>query len=306
VPHIQPLSRWMAAVEAESTTVSQPQHFEGVLAPEVAFDRVLPSWNCKHHPGQMKLEVRVEGPKGQSNWILLTAGTSKGPNWWFSDGELGLKFSGARLRYRATFVPDPQNGCSLTLLAFNFANSKFFGPSPGPKRNVAWGRSVALPEAVSINTVNDPFVKMALSAFQDLLLATPPSVPTSDSILNALALASAQGMVEAYQTRMTSIADLERWIAWEIPIICWLDDGNQPRRVLLTGFTATGDPLLAEPGKGPRKVSRAAFEQSWLGSFRRVAIIHPSVVYTPADEKSIWMMGHSKDAPNHLGNPGGG
>jgi hypothetical protein len=296
----------MAAVEAESTAVTQPQHFAGILAPEVAFDRVLPSWNCKHQLGQMKLEVRIEGAKGQSNWILLTGGPSKGSNWQYSDGELRLQFSGARLRYRATFVPNPENGNSLTLLAFNFANSKFFGPSPAPKRNLAWGRSVSFPQNGTIQTVRDPLVTMALSAFQDLLVPTPSPALNGNSIVETLALASGQGMAHAYQTRLTSIADLEKWIAWEIPIICWLDQGRKPNRVLLTGFTRSGDPLVAEPGKAAQTMSRDAFERSWLGSFRRVAIIHPSVVYTPADEKSIWMMGHSKDAPNHLANPGGG
>ena len=113
-------------------------------------------------------------------------------------------------------------------------------------------------------------------------------------------------MADAYQTRLTSVADLEKWIAWEIPVICWLNQPSKPARLLLTGFTAVGDPIVAEPKGKPKPMARAAFEQGWLGSFRRVAIIHPSVVYTPADEKSIWMMGHSKDAPNHLENPGGG
>jgi hypothetical protein len=304
VPHIQPLSRLMVAVEAESTPVASTQEFQGVLAPEVAFDRVLPSWNAKHRLGKLQLKVRVIGETKRTEWISVTGADARGPQWAFSNGELRLAFPGVRLEYRANYVPSVDGNWCLTLLAFNFANSKFFGPSGAPRRNVAWGRQVSFPEGRESWSAREPAIAVLLAQFRELLVPVPSSKPSN--LFADLAYASSQGMGVAYQTRLTSIDDLEPWIAWEIPVVCWIQRTAAVDPVILLGFSHAGDPIVVRSTGQPLNLSRNTFEQLWLKTCRRVVMIYPSVVYTPADSKSLWLMGHGKDAPNHLTTPSGG
>jgi hypothetical protein len=296
-PHTQPLSRLVVAVEEESSLLDTPeQSFSGVIDPEVAFDRVLPAWNAKRGTGKMRLEVRVQSDGTRTGWISLTSGNQTGPFGKYFDSELRLLVPGRRLEYRATFRPNPSSPRRLTLLTFNFANRRFFGPSPAPKRSVAWGRVLPTP------TKSAAPLDAILDHFRGLLPSAPE--PVQGAWLAKFAAASAQGMVVAYPTRLTSISDLEPWIAWEIPVLCWLNDGTVRA---LWGFSKSGDPILLGT-KSPNRLEtfpRARFEAAWLGTQRRVAFVYPAVIYTPADVRSIWMMGHHKHAPNHLAPPGG-
>jgi hypothetical protein len=125
---------------------------------------------------------------------------------------------------------------------------------------------------------------------------TVPAVfdPTYDGCGNwsfNTAYAAALGL-EAYVTRLDSLAQVGRWVAAGVPLvlsIAW-DTGELPgapiprsagHLLLVNGFTASGDVIATDPaGSNPTEVRRIyprqPFEQCWLRSCGGTAyIIHP-------------------------------
>jgi hypothetical protein len=111
--------------------------------------------------------------------------------------------------------------------------------------------------------------------------------------------------VEAFVTRLRSLAEAERFIAAGVPLIVsasyrrgqipGLDYDTRGHLMVLAGFTESGDPVLNDPFSPTddtvrKPVDRARFEAVWLStSGGLVYVIHPaSVPLPPAPAQANW------------------
>ena len=116
-----------------------------------------------------------------------------------------------------------------------------------------------------------------------------------------VAYAARDGLT-AYVSRMSSVAQLERWIGAGVPIVASLawDPGDLPNAsvpstnghlLVVVGLTASGQVVVNDPAADPRLgqsvrrvYDRARFEALWLKhSGGTVYLIHPSSQVPPAD-----------------------
>ncbi|WP_234038944.1 C39 family peptidase [Micromonospora coerulea] len=111
--------------------------------------------------------------------------------------------------------------------------------------------------------------------------------------------------VEAFVTRLRSLAEAELFVAAGIPLIVsaafragevpGLDYDTKGHLMVLVGFTADGDPVLNDPYAADddsvrRTVDREPFQAAWLGGSGGVAyVIRPaSVPLPPAPAQANW------------------
>ncbi|MCW3813299.1 peptidase C39 family protein [Micromonospora sp. DR5-3] len=111
--------------------------------------------------------------------------------------------------------------------------------------------------------------------------------------------------VDAFVTRLRSLAEAERFVAAGVPLILsaaftagqvpGLDYDTRGHLMVLVGFTADGDPVLNDPyapdDEGVRRtVPRAAFEAAWQsGSGGVTYVVRPaSVPLPPPPEQANW------------------
>jgi hypothetical protein len=122
-----------------------------------------------------------------------------------------------------------------------------------------------------------------------------------------VAYAARDGLT-AYVSRMSSVAQLERWIAAGVPVVASLawDPGDLPNAsvpstnghlLVVVGLTAGGQVVVNDPAADPRLgqsvrrvYDRARFEALWLKhSGGTVSLIHPSTQVPPsADAYGAW------------------
>lgn len=97
-----------------------------------------------------------------------------------------------------------------------------------------------------------------------------------------VAYASRRGLV-AFVTRLRSLAEAEQFIVAGVPLIL----SSNGHVVVLTGFTADGDPVLNDPAANTnvgvrRIVARSDFERAWLTTSRGLTyVLHPPTVIRP-------------------------
>ncbi|MFE9202981.1 peptidase C39 family protein [Micromonospora sp. NPDC007230] len=111
--------------------------------------------------------------------------------------------------------------------------------------------------------------------------------------------------VDAFVTRLRSLAEAERFVAAGVPLILsaafvagqvpGLDYDTRGHLMVLVGFTADGDPVLNDPyasdDEGVRRtVPRAAFEAAWqAGSGGVTYVVRPASVPLPSPpEQANW------------------
>jgi hypothetical protein len=121
------------------------------------------------------------------------------------------------------------------------------------------------------------------------------------------AYASEFGGLRAYVTRFSSMAQIEDWIARDVPVIVSTDynilkhrvnQGRMGHLMVLRGFTADGDCIINDPytkldeGESVRRVfKRKDFEPSWLGkdgSLGTVYLVYPDSWDIPRDRYRNW------------------
>jgi len=198
---------------------------------------------------------------------------------------------------------------------------------PTRARKSAWGVDIPVPERSQL-TVPDgnrfcsaTSTAMVLDFWAQKLNRPELSVPLQtavDGIYDVgwggtgnwtfnTAYAAEFGGIRAYVTRFGSLAELEMWIAQELPVIVSVDynklRGRQTKQrmghlMVLRGFTETGDPIFNDPytfldkGESVRKVfQRKNFERSWLtqeGSRGTVYLIYPDTWKIPRNKYGTW------------------
>lgn len=120
------------------------------------------------------------------------------------------------------------------------------------------------------------------------------------------AYAAEFGGLKAYVTRLSSVSQIEQWIAKDVPVIVSLDYNilrgkagrDMGHLMVIRGFTEEGDPIFNDPytfldkGECVRKVfPRSNFEASWLteeGSKGTVYLIYPEGWEIPQNRYLDW------------------
>lgn len=108
--------------------------------------------------------------------------------------------------------------------------------------------------------------------------------------------------MESYVTRLSSVADLEKWIAAGIPVATSVsynmlrgrpkngaDDGHL---VVLIGFDGDGNPIFNDPADNHHvntTFKRSDFEKGWADSGRTVYLVYPVGTLVPVPEHGEWL-----------------
>jgi hypothetical protein len=121
---------------------------------------------------------------------------------------------------------------------------------------------------------------------------------TGNWSMNMAFAGSFRGM-RAYATRLSDVAELEQWIAAGIPVGLSVDydrlrgksPGARGHLVACVGFTATGDPIINDPGtlKNVRKTfPRKSLVDAWFYSHNTAYLIYPEDTALPKDSFGHW------------------
>jgi hypothetical protein len=183
-----------------------------------------------------------------------------------------------------------------------------------PPNQAAWGKCLAVPERSQMayaggdNWCSPTTVSMLLAYWSGQLkrpeldrdvpevaagVDDPAWGGTGNWVFNT-AYAGSFPPLRAYTTRFTDVAELEDWIAREVPVgvsLCYNRLRGRPpvpsgHLVVCVGFTDTGDVILNDPGtrQNVRKIfPRGQFAQAWDYSGRTVYLVHPQAARLPKD-----------------------
>jgi hypothetical protein len=209
----------------------------------------------------------------------------------------------------------------LKLLTVCFSNTSISTPDV-KEPSKAWGMDIDVPQRAQNNYPNGGVlcsatsVSMLLSHYSkqlnrpELDLDVPlVEAGVWDSVykgagnwpFNTAFAGSFPGM-RGYISRFNGISDLEKWIDAGIPVACSvsfdmlrgkpLSPTEQGHLIVVTGFTATGDPLVNDPAfkDGVHKsYPRGDFEKAWVYSHRTVYLIYPEATKGPVDLDHLWV-----------------
>ncbi len=192
---------------------------------------------------------------------------------------------------------------------------------PLAPNRAAWGRDLPVPERTQViypegvSAWCSPTSLSMLLAFwaekldrRDLDLEVPavaaavndPQWPGTGNWAFNVAFAGSLPGVRAFVARLSDISELEDWIAAGVPVAASVSYSllrGQPREpadghlVVVRGFTATGDPIVNDPGTGHeirRVFPRANLARAWAVSHNTVYVVRPLNVPSPAARFGHW------------------
>ena len=156
-----------------------------------------------------------------------------------------------------------------------------------------WGHEVPASELEDIEAPNgDPQVDYAAMRTWDYAYEGAGNWPFNAAYANTFG-------VESFVTRLRSLAEAEKFIEAGIPLIFSINFeeeempeagyGTNGHIVVLTGFTADGDPILNDPNKASNEAVRSVytrenFERVWQTSTDGITYVyHPRDVALPAN-----------------------
>lgn len=288
-----------------------------------AFDRLIPSWNADTPSGTwIQIEVRAMRP-AERRWTkyynlgIWTAGNETvarrsidGQNdarATVATDTLQLKAGGySRYQYRLTlFTTDRAVSPTVRLVALLTDDSRAPASDSREPYRAAWGVDLAVPQRSQMiypgggEVWCSPTSTSMVLAYWGHDVAVPDAAAaTYDRAYDGngnwpfnTAFAGTYGL-EAYVTRMRSLAQIEPWIAAGVPVIISIavEPGDLPGApytrssghiIVVRGFTEHGDVIVNEPYFGSddavRAVyDRAALERVWLTHSRgTVYLMYP-------------------------------
>ena len=222
-----------------------------------------------------------------------------------------------RAQARITLKPGPSGRLpSLKYLGFSVLNTRAPEKETAPDKAV-WGTTLDTPERSQLGHpgasgwCSPTAVSMVLAYWAgrlnrpDLDHPVPevaravfdPNLPgTGNWPFNTAYAGSFEGM-RARVARLESLPEAGRWIQAGVPLILSVSfdllngvrTDSTGHLVVLTGFTASGDPVLNDPWPNPKKANRVRrvyprerVEAAWQHSHRTVYLIHPESWLVPA------------------------
>jgi hypothetical protein len=309
---------------------------KALTSPEIAarihWDELVASWNVEMPDGAyLKVEARALYPQRATKYYtmgLYSGNPSRHPrqsvrNQADADGDVAtdtliLKEPCGRLQVRVTLGGDDRRAAVLKFLGLCLTDSKAT-PAALPPNRAAWGKTIPVPERSQMAYSNgvvlcSPATISMIMSFWSRMLNRPEldvDVPeiakavydpvwqgTGNWPFNTAYAGSYPGM-RAYVTRFTDIAELEDWIARDLPVglsVCLnrLRGRKGPpsgHLVVCVGFTKDGDLLINDPGtrQNVRKVvPRKNVLSAWAYSKNAVYLIYPENVAPPEDRFGHW------------------
>jgi hypothetical protein len=115
-----------------------------------------------------------------------------------------------------------------------------------------------------------------------------------------VAFAGSFAGMRAYVSRLDDLGQVEAWVAAGVPVVLSVDydllKGTQGRSgghlVVCNGFTATGDVIIADPGRRTphgqryRVFPRRNVIAAWAASHNTVYLVYPEALKLPVDVSS--------------------
>ncbi|HTL55447.1 MAG TPA: C39 family peptidase, partial [Candidatus Limnocylindrales bacterium] len=192
-------------------------------------------------------------------------------------------------------------------------------PAPLAARQEAWGKLVPVPERSQMpypngNTLCSPATVSMILGYWAQDLKRPdldqPVPEIADAIYDSqwhgtgnwpfnMAYAGSFNRMRAYVTRLSDIAELEAWIARNLPVGLSLDydrlrakgPGPNGHLVVLVGFTESGDPIINDPGTSEhvrKTFPRKNLIDAWACSRNTVYLVYPEQTTLPIDRYGHW------------------
>ena len=306
------------------------------IRPTAPFREVIPSWNVKNpERAQVLVEIRasIAGKPSKwyrlADWALSPAGTRQSTNGQ-EDGSgdvetdtLSLKSAAEAVDVRVTLSTLPGQGPlpELEMVGLSFAGKEKESNDTATKSE-AWGKVVEVPKRAQGNyprgnvLCSPTSMSMMLWHYSEEIDAPEmnqdvPEVEAKvwDPVYKGAgnwsfntAYAGSFPKMRSYVSRFGSIADLERWIIADLPVVCSvsfdlirglpLSPTESGHLVVLVGFTPEGDPVFNDPARKDQVrfvYKRADFEKGWLYSKRTVYVVHPIGAKVPKPSNGLWL-----------------
>jgi hypothetical protein len=304
------------------------------------FHELIPSWNAETPPGtwiEVRLRANIGEAGHWTTWYEMGAWSSdSGPE--RRESVKGQKDVDGRVSTDTLILTPPANAYQLALLlraddqeaarsaspAVSLAAVLASEPSETareiPADHAAWGTTLAVPERSQMVYPNggpvwcSPTSTSMVTAYWSDQLGEPALNRTVPDVAAAVydpvyhgngnwpfntAFAGQHGLT-AYVSRMSSLSQVEQWIAAGIPVVASLawspgELGNAAvpstdgHLLVIVGFTADGDAVVNDPAADPRLgvsvrrvYPRGQLEQLWLThSGGTVYLIYPEGKSTP-------------------------
>jgi hypothetical protein len=332
---------WDRAALAAWDRASTSQRSQVVLtSPPVSADiewtEAVLSWNAATPPGTgLKLEVRRLEPAPATRFYVMgwwssdPAGHPREsvPGQKDEQGEvqtdtLVLTQAGRVAQVRVTITGDGNRATpDLAFIGLSLLDPRST-PEPLPPNRAAWGHELAVPERTQViypegvSAWCSPTSLAMLLAYwgkttgrPELDLEVPvvaravndPRWPGTGNWSFNMAFAGSLPGMRAYVTRLSDVAELEDWIAADVPVAVSLAynllrglprDRSDGHLVVVRGFTATGDVVVNDPGTGKeirRVFPRQNLVRAWAVSEHTVYLVHPVAHVLPPDRFGHWL-----------------
>jgi hypothetical protein len=295
------------------------------------WDELIVSWNATLKPGAgLKVEARAIYSEHQTKWFTmgLWSTDSKQPRRSVrkqkdKDADVDtdtliLQRPTERVQIRITLNGGESSRPKLKFLSLSLLDNQA-KQEPLPPHRKAWGKTIDVMERSQMAYENGDVlcspttISMLLSHWSRKLgrpgldcdvpevvqgVYDPAWGGTGNWVFNT-AYAGSFRWMRAYTTRLSNVAELEAFIARDIPVglsLCYnrlrgigpLPSGHL---VVCVGFTKTGDVVINDPGtsKNVRKIfPRANLIDAWAYSKNTVYLIYPVNTPLPRDEFGHW------------------
>ena len=241
---------------------------------------------------------------------------------------LVLKRRGAQLQIRLTVgqsdksvEADAANAVrfiGLSLVDNTIATGEAVSSVLTAAKPAAWGKTIAVPERFQGDFREQggavwcsPTTLSMILEYWSETLARPELDMTVPAVAGAVhdpqwpgtgnwpfntAFAGSFPGMRAYVTRLRDLSEVEAWIAAGVPVALSVEYGllkgqgnkDSGHLVLCNGFTATGDVVIADPGRRPlageryRVFPRRDVAAAWASSQNTVYLVYPESMQPPA------------------------
>ena len=317
-----------------------------VQATSEQFRELIPSWNAETPPGtwiEVRLRANIGEAGHWTRWYELGSwSTDSGAE--RRQSVKGQRDADGRVSTDTLILTPPANAYQLAVILRADAPAAANPASPSvslvavvastpsdtaravPSDRAAWGTTLAVPERSQMVYPNggpvwcSPTSTSMVMAYWSEKLGEPalnrpvPEVAAAvyDLVYHGngnwpfnTAYAGQHGLT-AYVSRMSSLAQVERWIEAGIPVVAsvaWspgeLGNASVPSTdghlLVIVGFTASGDAVVNDPAADPRLglsvrrvYPRSQLERIWLAaSGGAVYLIYPEGTPTPPGEAAF-------------------
>lgn len=303
---------------------------------DIEWTEAVLSWNATTPPGTgLRIEVRRLEPAPATRFYVMGLWSSEPagppresvPGQKDEQGEVQtdtlVLARGARVaQLRVTLVGDGRGASpELNLIGLSLLDPRY-KLDPLPPNRAAWGHELAVPERTQViypegvSAWCSPTSLAMLLAYwgkttgrPELDLEVPvvaravndPRWPGTGNWSFNVAFAGSLPGMRAYVTRLSDVAELEEWIAADVPVAVSVSynllrgmprDRSDGHLVVVRGFTADGEVIVNDPGTGKeirRVFSRANLARAWSVSQNTVYLVHPVTHVSPPDRFGHWL-----------------